>query len=94
VTTRGEELRAIPLAAAAIVVGVLSNGAAHAEAFAPGEWVRQGEALLRSLVSGFSASDPEVIVPPANFDPQMVLVPPGRQPPMRIIVPPGSGWRR
>ena len=85
---------AIPLAAAAIALGVLSNGAARADAFAPGEWVRPGEALLRSLVSGFSASDPEVIAPPVNFDPQMVLVPPGPQPPMRIVVPPGSGWRR
>ena len=87
-------MRAIPLAAAAIALGVLSNGAAQAEAFAPGEWVRQGEALLRLLLSGFSAGDPEVIAPPANFDPQMVLVPPGPQPPMRIIAPPGSGWRR
>jgi hypothetical protein len=78
----------------AIALGVLSNGAAHAEAFAPGEWVRQGEALLRSLVGGFSAGDPEVIAPPANVDPKMALVPPGPQPPMRIIVPPGSGWRR
>jgi hypothetical protein len=72
---------------------VLAGGIACAGPFAPEEWVRQGEALLRSLASGFSGGDPEVIAPPASVDPKMALVPPAPQAPMRLIVPPGSGWR-
>jgi len=83
-------LRAIALAAA---VFVLAGGGASADPFAPGEWVRQGEALLRSLASGFSGGDPEVIAPPGNVDPKMALVPSAPQAPMRVIAPPGSGWR-
>ena len=80
------------IAAAAIALAALSSGGAHAASCDPGEWLRQGAALLRALVER-PAAGPEVIVPPANVDPKMAVVPPGPPPPMRIFVPPGGGWR-
>jgi hypothetical protein len=80
-------MRSTAVAAASIALSALSIDVARAEGFNLGDWRRQAEALVQSLIDGGQRTDREIIVPSANIDPKMALVP-SPQGRMRIIVPP------
>ncbi|HEX3865027.1 MAG TPA: hypothetical protein VHY35_25345 [Stellaceae bacterium] len=72
-----------------LIVLALSAVVAHAETPDAGKLLRRAETFVRSLFPS-PRSPPDLIVPPADIDPQMVLTPPHSGGAPLSITPPGA----
>jgi hypothetical protein len=72
---------------AAMVLSLLSEGAAPANALDISGWRQEATAWVHSLL-GERPTDREIIAPPDQIDPKMALAPPQPGGTMRVITPP------
>jgi hypothetical protein len=72
---------------AAIVLSLLAEGAAPADARDISGWRQEAAAWVHALL-GERPADREIIAPPDQIDPKMALAPPQPGGTMRVITPP------